>query len=91
MQCHVCNVVASGLRDIIRGFSRILGESENSILGKWIRKVPAIEGDSPVSENILSRWIILPSRAEHEKFRLNLPRPRGKAKYSQMTDSVTVP
>ena len=30
---------------------------------------------------------ILPSRAVHVKFRLNPPRPRGKAKYNHMTDS----
>ena len=30
---------------------------------------------------------ILPSRAVHVKFRLNLPGPPGKAKYSYMTDS----
>ena len=68
-----------------------LVELENILLEERIRKVSAIEGESPVFENNLSRWIVLPSRAEHEKFRLNLPRPRGKAKYSQMTDSVTVP
>ena len=51
----------------------------------------AREGESPVFESKSSRWSILPSRAEHEKFRLNLPGPPGKAKYSHMTDSETVP
>ena len=73
--------------ELVGGFSRILDESKNNLLGKWIRKVPAIEGDSPVFENQLSRWIILPSRAEHEKFCLNLSGPPDKTKYSHMTDS----
>ena len=30
---------------------------------------------------------ILPSRAEHEKFRLNLSGPPDKTKYSHITDS----
>ncbi len=68
-----------------------LVELENILLEERIRKVSAIEGESPVFENNLSRWIVLPSRAEHEKFRLNPPGPPGKAKYSHMTDSVTVP
>jgi len=47
--------------------------------------------DSLVSENYITRWIYFPSRAEHVKLCLNLPRPRGKAKYSYITDSVLVP
>ena len=70
---------------------RFLVELENDLLEERIRKVSAIEGESPVFESKSSRWIILPSRAEHEKFRLNLPGPPGKAKYSHMTDSETVP
>jgi len=73
---------------MIRDF---LVELENDLLEERFRKVPATEGDSPVFKSKSSRWIILPSRAEHEKFRLNLPGPPGKAKYSHMTDSVTVP
>ena len=34
---------------------------------------------------------IYPSITEHVKFRENLPRPLGKAKYYLMTDSVQVP
>ncbi len=44
------------------------------------------EGESPVHEiNLLPNSIL--SRAEHVKLCLNLPRPRGKAKYSYITDS----
>ena len=68
-----------------------LVELESNWLEERIRKVPATEGESPVFKSHLPRWIVLPSRAEHEKFRLNLPGPPGKAKYSHMTDSVTVP
>ena len=35
--------------------------------------------------------VILPSTTEHEKFRRNLPRPLGKAKYYLVTDSERVP
>jgi hypothetical protein len=42
---------------------------------------PAREGDSPVTENLLTPGGHL-STAEHVKFRGNLGRPRSKAKYS---------
>jgi len=50
----------------------------------------AIQGDSPVGEKIRTRSGIL-STAEHVKLRVKLPRPRGKAKYSHLTDSELVP
>ena len=51
----------------------------------------AIEGNSPVNERLRGMIIIYPSTAEHVKFRGNLPRPWGKAKYYLMTDSERVP
>ena len=52
---------------------------------------PAIEGDSPVYENVflLSKWLL--STAEHVELCGNLPGPSGKAKYSLATDSELVP
>ena len=40
----------------------------------------AIEGDGPVHKNPIEfRWYL--SSADHEEFRVNLPRPLGKAKH----------
>jgi hypothetical protein len=50
-----------------------------------------VEGDSPVGEIMNHSIGIFPSTAEHVKFRGNLPRPWGKAKYYLMTDSEQVP
>jgi hypothetical protein len=51
---------------------------------------PAIEGDSPVSENGgSSEWH--PSTAGHVQSGGNLGGPSSKAKYSSMTDSEQVP
>ena len=44
-------------------------------------EICAKEGDSPVQVKIYIVSVIL-SRTVHEKFRLNLPGPSGKAKYS---------
>ena len=51
----------------------------------------AKEGDSPVRKTFVIHEIAHPSTAEHVKFRRNLPRPWGKAKYFLMTDSEQVP
>ena len=49
----------------------------------------AVEGDSPVCE-IPKRPSGIPSNTGHVKPRMNLARPRAKAKYSSMTDSAQV-
>ena len=51
----------------------------------------AIESESLVGKTAEVLVDILPSTAEHVKFRGNLPRPWGKAKYYLMTDSEQVP
>lgn len=48
------------------------------------------EGETPVSENLSDPEDPLSSTA-HVKRGVNLPRPRGKAKYSLATDSEPVP
>ena len=48
------------------------------------------EGERPVTENSRDPRDFL-SNATHEKFRVNLRRPRRKAKYSLATDSEQVP
>ena len=48
------------------------------------------EGERPVTENLRDPRDFL-SNATHEKFRVNLRRPRRKAKYSLATDSEQVP
>ena len=52
---------------------------------------PAIEGDSPVTKNLKSRWNWHPSSAGHEKSCVNQPGPSGKTKYFHVTDSELVP
>ncbi len=49
-----------------------------------------IEGESPVIEMHMT-LVDFPSMAGHEKSRLNLPGPSGKAKYYSVTDSELVP
>ena len=48
------------------------------------------EGERPVTENLTTPRGTL-SNAIHVKLRMNLHRPRCKAKYSLMTDSEQVP
>ena len=48
-----------------------------------------IEGESPVIE-INYTLVRIPSKAGHEEPCLNPPRPWGKAKYFQVTDSERV-
>jgi hypothetical protein len=50
-----------------------------------------IESDSLVCEITKKLVDVLPSTAEHVKFRGNLSRPWDKAKYYLMTDSEQVP
>ncbi len=52
---------------------------------------PVIEGDNPVTKNLISRSNWHPSSAGHEKSCVNLPGPSGKAKYFHVTDSELVP
>ena len=42
-------------------------------------------------KNKEKQQLVNPSIVEHVKFRENLPRPLGKAKYYLMTDSERVP
>ena len=50
----------------------------------------SIEGERPVPENLTAPRDSL-SNAIHVKLRMNLCRPRHKAKYSPVTDSEQVP
>ena len=55
----------------------------------WLDKVAEYytrEGESPVVEN-QNNPSSIPSSTGHVKSRVNQPRPRGKAKYSCVTDS----
>ena len=57
---------------------------------RTVLEKPAKEGDSPVNE--IQRCVMgILSTAEQVEFCGNLPRPRGKAKYSSVTDSEPVP
>lgn len=64
---------------------------DSNRLGEVCLENYAIEGDSPVSENLLLTLKLYPSKTEHVRFCLNLGEPSPKAKYSCATDSEEVP
>ena len=51
----------------------------------------AIDGESPVRENLAPALYQFPSSSEPVEFAVNLPGPPGKPKYFSMTDSGLVP
>ena len=51
----------------------------------------AVEGESPVHENVHSLLSCIPSSTEPVKFGVNLAGPPAKPKYSLVTDSGQVP
>ena len=53
----------------------------NLFLSRSFLESYAIEGDSPVGEKEETCWNQFPSNTEPVKLCVNLPRPRGKAKY----------
>jgi hypothetical protein len=52
---------------------------------------PAVDGESPVRENMNSVVILSPSSSGPVKSAVNLPGPPGKPEYFPMTDSGLVP
>ena len=52
---------------------------------------PAVAGESPVDENMVSVVALSPSSSGPVKSAVNLPGPSGKPKYFSMTDSGLVP
>ena len=61
----------------------------------WLAEVvlgwPAVDGESPVRENICSVVELSPSSSGPVKSAVNLPGPPGKPEYLLMTDSGLVP
>ena len=51
----------------------------------------AVEGESPVDENIDSAVMVSPSSSGPVKSAVNLPGPPGKPEYFPVTDSGLVP
>jgi hypothetical protein len=52
---------------------------------------PAVEGESPVGENMLSVVAGSPSSSGPVESAVNLPGPPGKPEYFSVTDSGLVP
>lgn len=52
---------------------------------------PAVDGESPVRENMNSAVTVSPSSSGPVKSAVNLPGPLGKPEYFLMTDSGLVP
>ena len=52
---------------------------------------PAVDGESPVRENICSVVELSPSSSGPVKSAVNLPGPPGKPEYFPVTDSGLVP
>ena len=72
------------------GIIGVVGPRYRTYIGEWkTLESVTIEHDSCVHESNIYLLGIL-SRAEHEKFCMNLPGPSGKAKYSRETDSEPV-
>ena len=51
----------------------------------------SVEGESPVTENMLSVVAVSPSSSGPVESAVNLPGPPGKPEYFSMTDSGLVP
>jgi hypothetical protein len=52
---------------------------------------PAVDGESPVGENMFSVVALSPSSSGPVKSAVNLPGPSGKPEYFPVTDSGLVP
>jgi hypothetical protein len=52
---------------------------------------PAVDGESPVDENMFSVVTVSPSSSGPVESAVNLPGPPGKPEYLLMTDSGLVP
>ncbi len=52
---------------------------------------PAVDGESPVVENMLSVVVVSPSSSGPVESAVNLPGPPGKPEYFSVTDSGLVP
>jgi hypothetical protein len=52
---------------------------------------PAVDGESPVGENMFSVVTVSPSSSGPVESAVNLPGPPGKPEYLLMTDSGLVP
>jgi hypothetical protein len=61
------------------------------VLVEMVLGWPAVEGESPVGENMHSVVRLSPSSSGPVKSAVNLPGPPGKPEYFPMTDSGLVP
>ena len=52
---------------------------------------PAVDGESPVRENLIPVLLCFPSSSGPVESAVNLPGPPGKPEYLLMTDSGLVP
>jgi hypothetical protein len=61
----------------------------------WLAEVvlgwPAVDGESPVRENLTSALMVFPSSSGPVESAVNLPGPPGKPEYFSVTDSGLVP
>jgi hypothetical protein len=82
----VCGVVGFVFSDLPVWATVIKGCVSRSGLG-W----PAVDGESPVDENMFSVVMVSPSSSGPVESAVNLPGPPGKPEYLLMTDSGLVP
>ena len=65
------------------------------VINRWVSRSglgwPAVEGESPVDENLTAPVELSPSSSGPVKSAVNLPGPPGKPEYFLMTDSGLVP
>ena len=61
------------------------------VLGEVAWDGLSVEGESPVTENMLSAVAVSPSSSGPVESAVNLPGPPGKPEYFSVTDSGLVP
>ena len=79
--CQACGRCAVGVVGFVRNLPQRDRGVTNAFCSRTVLGKPVEEGESPVGETESTSWDRNPSRAEHVEFRLNLGRPRSKAKY----------
>ena len=67
------------------------GSKKVSWLAEMVLGWPAVDGESPVGENVNSVVTVSPSSSGPVESAVNLPGPPGKPEYFSVTDSGLVP
>ena len=83
--------MCAGLWGVSSPVRRLGQQLEKFVLAEVVLGWPAVDGESPVRENMNSVVELSPSSSGPVKSAVNLPGPPGKPEYSLVTDSGLVP